>query len=101
MCKTDCKHAEGHGCPAVGRRLIAEALGVDEGNDRERSAAVGQIDAAHASVVLNQDAKEVLVGDALCMGRRLHTLHHEAIFRGDGLSHTMLLLLCHDIILDF
>ena len=56
MCKTDCEHAEGHGCPAVGRRLIAEALGVDEGNDRERSAAVGQIDAAHASVVLNQDA---------------------------------------------
>ena len=65
MCETDCEHAEGHGLPSAGRRLIAEALGVDEGNDRERGAAVGQIDAANASVELDQDAQEVLVSDAL------------------------------------
>ena len=66
--QVDCEIAEGNRHPAV-RRHETEALRIDERNDRKRCPAVGQIDAAYASVVLDQHAQEVLVCDALRVGR--------------------------------
>ena len=74
-------------------RLETEALWVDQRDDRERCATVRQVYTADTSVVLYQDAEEVLVSDLLGMASGLDASHHEAILWRDFLHHALLLLL--------
>ena len=67
MGQTDIESTEHVWRPASCGRLETEALWVDQGNDRERRAAIWKIDAANAAVVFDKNAQEVLVGDALGM----------------------------------
>ena len=67
MGQADVEGAESYRHPAVRGWLEAEALWVDQRDDRERCATVGQVHAADTSVVLDQDAEEVLVSDLLGM----------------------------------
>ena len=100
MSQADVERAELVRLPARGRRLEAEALRVDQRDDSERRSAIGQIDAANAAVILDKDAQEVLVRDALGMTGRLDTCHHEAILGRDLLHHALLLPLPDDLVLN-
>ena len=73
------------------RRLEPEASWVDKRHDSERHATIGQIDTADTAVVLNEHAKEVVVGDALGVSGGLHASHHKLVLRGDLLLNTLLL----------
>ena len=77
--KVDSEVAERIGVPSALRRLESEAGWVHQRNDGQRHARVGQINAADATVVLDQAAQEVLVGDAFGMDCGLNTRHHELI----------------------
>ena len=100
MGQADCECSERDGSPTVRRRFEAEAGWVADGNDCERSAAVGEINATNTSLVLDQDAKEILVGDLLAMASRLDSSHHELILWRERLHNTLLLLLCSNIVFD-
>ena len=100
MRQADIERTELVRLPASGRRLEAETLRVDQRNDGEGCSAIGQVDAANAAVILDKDAQEVLVSDALGMASRLDTCHHEAILGGDLLHHTLLLPLPDDLVLN-
>ena len=67
MSQADIERTELVRLPASGRRLEAETLRVDQRNDGEGCSAIGQVDAANAAVILDKDAQEVLVSDALGM----------------------------------
>lgn len=101
MGETELELTEHVRSPAALVRLEAEAGGVDERDDSERHAAVGKVDAADTSVVLNLNTEEVFIGDFLGVAGGLNTLHHERIFRGNLLLDTLLLLHLGNIILDF
>ena len=101
MGETELELTEHVRSPAALVRLEAKAGGVDERDDSERHAAVGKVDAADTSVVLNLNTEEVFIGDFLGVAGGLNTLHHERIFRGNLLLDTLLLLHLGDIILDF
>ena len=89
-----------HRHPASCRGLEAEASWVDQRNDGHGHSAVGQIDAADASIELDEDAQEVLVGDTLGVGSCLHSRHHELVLWGELLDLTLLLFLSSHFILD-
>ena len=101
MGKADSEGAKSIRGPAVGRNLVAEAGWVDKRHDSQRSAAVRQIDTTNASIVLNEHAQEVLIGDALGVAGRLHTSHHELVLWRNGFHDTLLLLLINNFVLDF
>jgi len=63
MGETELELTEHVRSPAALVRLEAEAGGVDERDDSERHAAVGKVDAADTSVVLNLNTEEVFIGD--------------------------------------
>ena len=100
LSEVDSEVTEGLGHPAGLGDLKAEAGRVDERDDRHRSAAIGQINAADAAIVLDLDTEIVLVGDRLAVSGGLHTSHHELVLWGDILLHTLLLLRLSDIVLD-
>ena len=100
MGQADLECSERDGSPTIRRRFEAEAGWVADGNDRERSAAIGEIDAANTSLVLDQDAKEILVGDLLAVASSLNSSHHELILRRERLHDTLLLLLCSNVVFD-
>ena len=95
----ECTELLGH--PAARGRLESETGWVDNGDDRKRSAAVGEIDAANASLILDQDAEEILVRELLGMASCLNSSHHELIFWRERLHDTLLLLLCFNFVFDF
>ena len=101
MGETELELTEHVRSPAALVRLVAEAGGVDERDDSERHFAVGKVDAADTSVVLNLNTEVVFINDFLRVAGSLNTLHHEHIFRGNLLLDTLLLLHLGDIILDF
>jgi hypothetical protein len=78
----------------------AEAGGVDERDDGHLGTAIGQIDAAHTSVVGDLNAKVISVRDSLGSASRLDTSHHERILGRDLLLDTLLLLELGNIVLD-
>ena len=80
MSQADLECTEWNGGPAVRGRLEAEASWVADGDDCERSAAIGEIDAANTSFVLDQDAEEILISDLLAVASSLNSSHHELIF---------------------
>ena len=100
MGQADLECTEWHGSPTARRRLEAEAGWVADGNDRERSAAIREVNATNTSLVLDQDAEEILVGDLLAMASRLDSSHHELILWRERLHDTLLLLLCSNIVFD-
>ena len=100
MLQIESKHAKRLRFPAASRRLEAEAGRVDNRDDRHWHAAVRKIDAASATVVLDEDAKEILVLDLLGVASGLETSHHELILLGDRLHHSVLLLLLGDFVTD-
>ena len=73
----ECTKLLGH--PAACGRLETETGWVDNRDDRKRSTAIGEIDAANASLILDQDAEEILVREFLGMASCLNSSHHELI----------------------
>ena len=65
MGQADSEGAQSVWLPASRGGLKAEASRVDQRHDGHGCAAVGQIDTANASVVLDKHAQEVLVRDTL------------------------------------
>jgi len=98
MSEVDGEVAEGVGSPAIRRGHEAEAGGVYQGHDRHGHAAVGQIDTADATIELNEDAEEVLVGDPLSVRGSLNTSHHELVLWRDRLLDSILFLRNGDIV---
>ena len=98
--EVELEHANRLRFPAACGWLEAEAGRVDNRDDCHGHAAVGQVDAASASVVLNKHAQIVLVVDLLGVAGSLETSHHERILLGDSFHNTVLLLLLGDFIAD-
>lgn len=101
MGQANCEGAKSVWLPASRGGLKAEAGWVDQRHDGHGRAAVGQIDAASASVVLDKYTQEVLVRDTLSVASRLHTSHHELIFWRDSLLDTLLLLGINNFVANF
>ena len=100
MGQADLECTEWHGSPTARGRFETEAGWVADRNDCEGSAAIREINATNTSLVLDQDAEEILVGDLLAMASRLDSSHHELILWRERLHDTLLLLLCSNIVFD-
>ena len=98
--QVDVEGAKLVGGPAGLRGGEAEAGRVHNGDDSERSATVWQVNAADASIVLNEHAEEVVVAEAFGVSGGLNALHHEHVLLGDGLLNTLLLLGAGNFVLD-
>jgi len=80
--------------------LEAEARWVNDGNDREWHASVGQIGAARASIVGQLNLEEVLVDNVTTVASRLSAFHHKSIFWRELHSNTLAFLFTVDSVPD-
>ena len=100
MSEVDVEGTKLVGGPTRLRGGEAKAGWVDDGNDGEGSAAIGQVNAADTSIVLNEHAEIVVVAEALSVSGGLDTLQHESVLLGQGLLNTLLLLGGGNLVLD-
>lgn len=90
MVKIDLEESEVVWLPVV-RWLEAEASWVYKRDDSHLHAAIWEVNAADAALVLALNTESVGVLDVLGVASWLNTGHHELIFWGDFLLDTLLL----------
>ena len=77
MRKIDSEVAKRVGSPSSCRGQEAEASWIYHRYDGHRHAAIWKVDTADATIKLNKNAKEILVGDVLGVDCGLDTSHQE------------------------
>jgi len=75
--KIDSKVSKRVRSPSSGRGQEAEASWIYHRYDSHRHTAIWKVDTADATIKLNKNAKEILVGDALGVDCGLDTSHQE------------------------